>query len=95
MKNLALISLLLLIVGCARVKHVVVRPVKNPPQLRTRPNISAAHYVVPTYCIKKVEYYQGWCEDGQTPGELLCHDMIIRVPTACIMVKANANAMGR
>jgi hypothetical protein len=90
MRRLALISLLLLL-GCANVKRAVVRPVKNPPQLRTRPNFNGPHYEIQTACMKSVQWYQGWCEDGDKPNQHICHDVVIEAPPSCVTVNAGGS----
>lgn len=85
---LAAALLLALSTGCAVAKHTIVRPDKNPPQLRTRPNFNGPHYEIQTVCIKKLEWYAGWCETGSTPGEYLCHDVRMVAPPSCVTVNA-------
>jgi hypothetical protein len=88
MRRLALIPLLLLLAGCPGVRHAIVRPDKNPPQLRTRPNFTGVHYEIQTACVKKVEWFEGWCEDGDKPNQRICHDVIIEAPPSCVTVNA-------
>jgi hypothetical protein len=90
MRKLLFMPLLVVLLGCPGVKRTIVRPVKDPPQLRTRPLFNGPHYEVQTACIKKVDWYEGWCENGTTPGELICHDVRIVAPPSCITVSAKA-----
>jgi hypothetical protein len=79
--QLALICLSLLsITGCAHEPRASA--INFPPDL-TKP-----HAAIPTTCIKEVRWYQGWCEAGKAPDEYLCHEVILRVPTACVVIDA-------
>jgi hypothetical protein len=52
------------------------------------PDISKPHLSIPTTCIQEVRWFDGWCEPGKEPDEYLCHEVVLRVPTACLVIDA-------
>lgn len=90
MRFTAIVLIAVALTGCAHVKRTVTRPDANPPTLRQRPNFTGPHYEVQVFCVKKVEWYQGWCESTEIVGQFICHDVVITVPPACVTVNAGA-----
>jgi hypothetical protein len=79
--QLALICLsLLLVTGC--------RHEQKSNGIIFPPDISKPHAAIPTTCIQEVRWFEGWCEPGKEADEYLCHEVVLRVPSACVVIDA-------